>query len=336
MRQATSIDNKEGSMSKKVRGGRLTLVLGAALIAVIGLVSSGSALGGSGQACGTVTLNEYGWPGSTANTYVAKYVLEKRLRCTVKITKIAEVPSYQAMADGEVDAVLEDWGYPDQFNQYVTRQKTVVNAGPNGLVGHIGWFIPGYLLKKYPQFKTWRGLKGREAIFKSPETGSQGMFLGGDPSFQQKDKELIEALDLDFKHVTAGGYSAQVARVTQMIKQRKPVIMYWWTPEYLNAQLKLVEVQLPKRFKGCSDVGAGGDVAKYRCRYAYVPLKKLFGKEFVQSGSRAVKFLRKFRWPSNDAQNLVGKWIAGNKMKPEKAAERWVKANAATVNNWLR
>ena len=30
------------------------------------------------------------------------------------------------------------------------------------------------------------------------------MFLGGDPSYVQKDKELIEALDLNFKHVTAG------------------------------------------------------------------------------------------------------------------------------------
>jgi glycine betaine/proline transport system substrate-binding protein len=335
MRKAGSVQRKEGSMSWKVRS-RLTLVLGASLVAAIALGSSGSALGGSQQSCGTVTLNEYGWANSTANTYVAKYVLEKRLGCTVKITKIVEVPSYQAMADGKVDAVLEDWGYPDQYRQYVTRQKKVVDAGWNGLTGHIGWFIPSYVLKQYPQFKTWRGLKGREDIFKAPESGSQGLFVGGDPSFQQKDKELIEALGLDFKHVSAGGYSAQVARATQTIRQRKPIIMYWWTPEYLNAHLKLVEVQLPPRFKGCKDVGAGGSVRQYRCRYADVPLKKLFSKEFVDSRSPAVKVLRKFKWPNNDAQNLVGKWIAGDKMKPEKAAERWVKANPGIVNRWLR
>ena len=34
-------------------------------------------------------------------------------------------------------------------------------------------------MKQYPQFKTWQGLKGKESIFKSPESGSQGMFLGG-------------------------------------------------------------------------------------------------------------------------------------------------------------
>ena len=37
--------------------------------------------------CGTVTLNEQAWAGSTANTYVAKAVLEKYLGCKVKITQ---------------------------------------------------------------------------------------------------------------------------------------------------------------------------------------------------------------------------------------------------------
>jgi len=322
-------------MSKKVRA-RLTLLVGATLVAAIGLVSSGSALGGSAQSCGTVTLNEQAWAGSTANTYVAKYVLEKRLGCTVKITKITEIPVFQAMADGKVDAVLEDWNHVDQYKQFVTKQKSVVLVRANGLVGHIGWFIPKYLLKQNPAFKTWRGLKGKESVFKSPESGSQGMFLGGDPSYVQKDKELIELLGLNFKHVTVGAEPAEVARFSQLIKQRKPVIFYWWTPQYLNQQLNLAEVQLPARFKSCQDdAGSGGDIKKYKCAYAADPLNKLFSKEFIQSGSPAVKVLRKFKW-SNADQNLVAKWIAGDKVKPDKAAEQWVKANAAKVNAWLK
>jgi glycine betaine/proline transport system substrate-binding protein len=322
-------------MSKRV-GARFVLLLGASLVAVVGLVSSGSALGGAAQSCGTVTINEQAWAGSTANTYIAKYVLEKRLGCKVKITKITEIPVFQAMADGKVDAVLEDWQHVDQYKQYVTKQKSVVLVGSNGLTGHIGWFIPKYLLKQYPGFKTWKGLKGKESVFKSPETGSQGMFLGGDPSYVQKDKELIETLGLDFKHVTVGAEPAEVARFSQQIKQKKPVIFYWWTPQYLNAQLNLAEVQLPKRFKGCADdASAGGDIKKYKCAYAADPLNKLFSKKFAQSGSPAVKMLRKFKW-SNTDQNTVAKWIAGDKLKPDKAAEKWAKANAAKVNAWLK
>ena len=321
-------------MSKKV-GARVALLLGASL-AVIGLVISGSALGGASQSCDTVTLNEQAWTGSTANTYVAKYVLEEELGCTVKITKITEIPVFQAMADGKVDAVLEDWNHVTQYQQFVTKQKSVVLVRSNGLVGHIGWFIPKYLLKQYPSFKTWNGLKGKESVFKSAESGSQGMFLGGDPSYVQKDKELIELLGLDFKHVTVGAEPAEVARFTQQIKQRKPVIFYWWTPQYLNASLNLTEVKLPPRFKGCQDdASTGGGTKRYKCAYAADPLNKLLSKEFVQSGSPAVKVLRNFKW-SNADQNLVAKWIAGDKMKPEAAAEKWAKANKAKVNAWLK
>jgi glycine betaine/proline transport system substrate-binding protein len=321
-------------MSRRV-GTRVSLVLVASLLAAIGLVSSGTALGGASQSCGTVTLNEQAWSGSTANTYVAKYVLEKELGCTVKVTKITEIPVFQAMADGKVDVVLEDWEHFDQYKQFVTKQKSVVLVGPTGLKGQIGWFIPKYLLKQYPAFKTWQGLKGKESVFKSPESGSQGMFLGGDPSYVQKDKELIEQLGLDFKHVTVGAEPAEVARFSQLIKQRKPVIFYWWTPQYLNQSLNLAMVQLPTRFKGCKDdASAGGDAKQYRCAYGLTNIRKLASKEFMTSGSPAVQFVRNWQW-SNADQNLVAKWIAGDKLSPEKAAERWVKANPGKVKAWL-
>jgi glycine betaine/proline transport system substrate-binding protein len=322
-------------MSHRLRAGRVRLVAAAVLVAAASFAVAGTATARSGAGCGTVTLNEQAWSGSTANTYVAKYVLEKFLGCKVNVTQIAEIPVYEAMAKGRVDAVLEDWNHVDQYKQYVTKQKSVVLLGSNGLVGHIGWFMPRYLLKQYPQFATWKGLKGKESVFKSPESGSQGMFLGGDPSYVQKDKQLIQLLGLNFKHVTVGAEPAEVARFTQLIKQKKPVIFYWWTPQYLNAQLDLVEVKLPARFKTCADdASAGGDMKQYKCAYSSDTLKKLFSKKFATSGSPAVAVLKRWRW-TNDQQNLVAKWIAGDHMKPDKAAEKWVKANMATVNKWL-
>ena len=318
-------------MSKRLASG-LGAVL--ALAAVFAVWVVGSAAAGK-AACGTVVLNEQAWAGSTANTYVAKYVLEKNFGCTVKVTQITEIPVYQAMASGKVDAVLEDWQHVAQYKQFVTKQKTVVLVGSNGLQGHIGWFIPKYLLKQYPQFKTWKGLKGKETVFKSPESGSQGMFLGGDPSYEQKDTQLIQALGLNFKHVTVGAEPAEVARFTQTIKQHKPVIFYWWTPQYLNKNLDLAEVQLPARFKGCKDDGsAGGPVTQYRCAYDAYPLEKLFSAKFAKSGSPAYTLLRKWSW-SNDDQNYVANLIAGKHVDPAKAAEQWVKANQAKVKKWL-
>src|SRR5215207_3190545 len=323
----------------------LSLVIALALamlVAACGEEKEKESGGGGGQSAaggkegGKVVINENAWAGSTANVYIAKAVLEDKLGCEVEITETTEIPVYQALADGKVDAVLEDWDHPDQDKQYVKKQGTVVDGGPLGVTGHIGWFIPQYLMDEHPEFKTWKGLKGEEDLFKTPESGDQGMFLGGDPSYVQKEKELIEALGLNLKHVTAGAEPAQVARWSPLYKQKEPVLFYWYTPQYLNAEYDLAEVKLPKIFPGCKeDAKAGGDPEQYKCAYVQTDIQKLFSKEFAESGSPAVDVLKKMKL-TNEDQELVAKQIAGDKVDPEKAGEDWVAENPDKVEAWLK
>ena len=292
----------------------------------------GESASAGGKDCGKVVLNEQAWAGSTANTYIAKNVLEEQLGCEVEITKITEIPAFQAMADGKTDAVLEDWQHVDQYEQYIDKAGTVVQGGPLGVEGHIGWFIPKYTMDENPEFKTWEGLKGKEDVFNNE-------FLGGDPSYVQKDKELIKALGLDLKHVTAGAEPAQVARWSQAYKQQKPVLFYWYTPQYLNQEYDLAEVKLPPRTdanKDCKDdAKEGGDPEQYKCEYDVTIINKLFSKKFADSGSPAYDVLKKMKL-TNDDQELVAKAIAGDKQDPDEAAADWVKDNQDKVDAWLQ
>jgi glycine betaine/proline transport system substrate-binding protein len=319
-------------------GGRTRLVGLVLAVAASLAVTAGAQGGAAAPACGDVVLNENSWTGSSANVYVAKYVLEKRLGCKVEVENITEgQPSLQAMADGKIDVVLEDWDntLTPSLTKY-TKGGSVINVGPLGINGVIGWYIPRYLLKQHPEFATWKGLKGKESVFKSPESGSQGMFLGGDPSYVQKDRAIIKGLGLNLKHVVAGAEPAQVARWTQLYKQKKPVLFYWYDPQALNSVYDLVQVKLPARTKACKDdEKQGGDPKQYACAYPAYGLDKLVSKEFNTSGSRAVKFIKKFSWTAAD-QNAVSYSISVDKMKPDKAAEKWVKANAKKVNAWLK
>jgi glycine betaine/proline transport system substrate-binding protein len=292
----------------------------------------GESASAGGKDCGKVVLNEQAWAGSTANTYIAKNVLEDQLGCEVEITKITEIPAFQAMADGKTDAVLEDWQHVDQYKQYIDKAGTVVQGGPLGVEGHIGWFIPKFVMDEHPEFKTWEGLKGEEDVFNNE-------FLGGDPSYVQKDKELIKALGLDLKHVTAGAEPAQVARWSQAYKQQKPVLFYWYTPQYLNQQYDLAEVKLPPRTdanKDCKDdAKEGGDPEQYKCEYDVTIINKLFSKKFADSGSPAYDVLKKMKL-TNEDQELVAKAIAGDKQDPDEAAADWVKDNQDKVDEWLQ
>ena len=292
----------------------------------------GESASAGGKDCGKVVLNEQAWAGSTANTYIAKNVLEDKLGCEVEVTKITEIPAFQAMADGKTDAVLEDWQHVDQYAQYIDKAGTVVQGGPLGVEGHIGWFIPKFVMDEHPEFKTWEGLKGKEDVFNNE-------FLGGDPSYVQKDKELIKALGLNLKHVTAGAEPAQVARWSQAYKQQKPVLFYWYTPQYLNQQYDLAEVKLPPRTdanKDCKDdAKEGGDPEQYKCEYDVTIINKLFSKKFADSGSPAYDMLKKMKL-TNEDQELVAKAIAGDKQDPDEAGADWVKDNQAKVEQWLQ
>jgi glycine betaine/proline transport system substrate-binding protein len=331
----------EGTRAKRTLVAVLALALAVFMAACGEKKTSDSAVKANtgGKKCGKVTLNEQAWAGSTANTYIAKAVLEDKLGCTVDVTKITEIPAYQALADGKTDAVLEDWDHPDEDKKYVDKAGTVVDGGPLGVEGHIGWFIPSYLMKQHPELKSWEGLKKDAALFKTPESGSQGMFLGGDPSYVQKDQQLIKALGLDLKFVTAGAEPAQVARWSQLYKQKKPVIFYWYTPQYLNQQYDLSEVKLPPRSdapKDCKDDSkSGGDPTQYKCEYGVTIINKLFSKKFAGSGSPAYAMLKKMKL-TNDDQELVAKAIADDKVDPEDAGKKWVKDNPDKVKAWLQ
>ena len=324
-------------MSDRQRGRGIGLVTLAAAVAALVAVAVASAGGTKQAACGDVILNENSWVGSTANVYVVKNVLEKRLKCKVTVTNITEnQPSFQAMADGKIDVVLEDWDNTlvPSNKKYLTS-KAVVPVGGNGITGVIGWYIPRYLLKQYPQFKTWKGLKGKESVFKTAESSpNAGTFLGGDPSYVQKDRALIKELGLNLKHVVSGAEPAQVARWTTLYKQHKPVIFYWYDPQYLNAIYDLYRVQLPKRTKGCiDDEKVKGNHA---CEYAgYPTLDKFVSSDFAKSGSPALKVVRNFKWTSAD-QNFVSNLISGKHMDKDKAAAVWVAKHKATVNSWLK
>ena len=63
-------------------------------------------------------------------------------------------------------------------------------------------------------------------------------------------------------------------------------------------------------------------------------IEKVFSKKFATSGSPAVAVLKRFSW-SNQDQEIVAKWIAGDHMNPTRPAQKWIAANQAKVNKWL-
>jgi glycine betaine/proline transport system substrate-binding protein len=315
--------------------------LGVALVAVVALALAGcggakvgdeadSNTGGTAaKDCGTFNIAINPWVGYEANAAVIAYVAEKDLGCKVTKKDLKEEVAWQGFGTGEVDAVVENWGHEDLKKKYITDQKTAVEAGTTGNTGIIGWYVPPWLAKENPDITDWKNLNKYADLFKTSESGGKGQLLDGDPSFVTNDEALVKNLKLDYKVVYAGSETALIQAFRQAEAQKKPVIGYFYEPQWFLSEVPLVKVNLPPYETGCD-----ADAAKVACDYPEYKLDKIVSKKFADSGSPAYELVKNFQW-ANDDQNLVAKYIAEDKMTPEDAAEKWVEANRSKVEAWL-
>ncbi len=282
-----------------------------------------------GGDCGEFNILVHPWVGYTADAYVVGNVAEEELGCTVNYVELKEGgPSYQAMASGDGDVILEEWSHQAELKSSV-EDGTAVDLGSMGALGVIGWYVPGWLAEEHPEVLEYENLNDFADEFKTSESGSQGQFLGSDPTFTQYDEAIVKNLDLDYKVVFSGGETATVQALEQAQKNKEWLIGYFWEPHYIHAEIPLERVKLPPYEEGCD-----ADKAEVACDYAETELKKVASKEFMDSGSPAADLVEKWEW-SNDDQNQVAAYITADKMSPEDAAAKWVADNPDKVEAWL-
>lgn len=325
-------------MATHVRQWR-TGVVSISVVTVIGLtltacggakVGDDSADSGSSGKCGTFNLAVNPWVGYEADAAVVAYVAQHDLGCTVKKKDLKEEIAWQGFGTGEVDAVLENWGHDDLKKKYITDQKTAVAAGSTGNKGIIGWYVPPWLAKAHPDITDWKNLNKYAANFKTSESGGKGQLLDGDPSYVTNDEALVKNLKLDFKVVYAGSETALIQSFRKAEKNKEWVIGYFYEPQWFLSEVPLVKVDLPAYTTGCD-----ADAAKIACDYPVYDLDKIVSAEFAKSGSPAYDLVKKFNW-TNDDQNTVAKYIAVDKLSPDAAAKKWVEANRAKVDAWIK
>ncbi len=290
-----------------------------------------SAAGGSGAAssAGTVKLAINPWVGYEADAAVVAYLLEHELGYTVEKKDLKEEISWQGFASGDVDVILENWGHPDLVKKYIEQDKTAVDAGPTGNKGVIGWYVPEWMVQKYPDITDYRNLNKYASLFKTSESGGKGQLLDGDPSYVTNDEALVKNLKLDYKVVYAGSEAALIKAAKQATAQKKPLLMYFYEPQWLFSQIKLVKVNLPPYTEGCD-----ADPKKVACDYPPYDLNKVVSKKFADTGGKAYELVKNFQW-TNDDQNAVANDMTNNGMSADEAAQKWVEANPDKWKAWI-
>ena len=145
------------------------------LTLAVGVVAGGLATAATvPESADPIVLGKLDWTGQEITAEVAGEIL-RRMGYNVQFVQTTQVPMFQAVADGQLAAYLEQWNQTSKkyYDEY-TKDGRVEGLGPIGLDGQEGWYYPDYVAEKCPGLPDWRALKACAAIFSTPDTAPQG------------------------------------------------------------------------------------------------------------------------------------------------------------------
>jgi glycine betaine/proline transport system substrate-binding protein len=279
-----------------------------------------------------IVLVQNPWTASALNAEVAKILIEENLGNSVEITAIDENTMFAGLAAGDLDSCLEVWpsGVTAEEQAYLD-EGSVVDLGPLGAVGQIGWYVPRYVQEQFPETVTWEGFLDPDVAsqFASAETGDLGRFLGTDPSYSQYDEAIIENLGLPLQVVFSGSEAATVAALDSAVAAEEPILMYWWVPTAAAAKYDLVPVELPEYTDECY-----ADPAAIDCAYPEDVLVKIASAQLAEKDPAVNNFLAWFTLTNEDQSSMLPAVEIDGEPASEIAAQ-WVADHEETWTAWL-
>lgn len=286
-----------------------------------------------------IVLIENNWSASSLNVNVAKIILENELGYSVDIVALDENAQWAAIASGEADASLEVWpsGHTEDVAQYIDKLGVIENAGPLGVVGKIGWFVPTYVVEEHPELATYKGFQDPELakLFATPETGDKGRFLGGAPGWVQYDAEIIANLDMNLEVVYPGSEEAILAELDSAYSRKEPIVFYFYSPHSAFAKYDLTQVQLPPYTDECYTGVSEGDNSGVACDYPQDVLFKIVSPSLAERAPEAYNLIRNFNYSSEDQISMIAA-VDLDGLDFEEAAQNWVDEHEDIWKNWLR
>ena len=277
------------------------------------------------------------WTASALNVAVAEQLIERYLGYPVVPERLDDTDEiYDSLADGSVDAVLEIWpsSMTDQDQLWFERGQ-VVDLGPLGSVGKVGWFVPRYVVDADPTLATWEGFTSPAVAsrFATADTAPRGRFLGTNPDYVQHDQAIIANLGLPFDVEFSGSEDDTETALATATAAGEPILVYWWTPTAAVARHDLVNVALPEPTEACvaaqRERGPGVD-----CDYPTETIFKAASVELPSKAPDVLSFLQQFTLTTEDQMSmLVAVEVDG--LTIDEAAAAWIATNPGRWEPWL-
>ena len=159
---------------------------------------------------------------------------------------------YESVRLGDVALELEVWegAFGASFREALSKGG-LHDAGDHDAVTREDWWYPMWTKESCPGLPSWEALNDCAAVFATAETGDKGRYLDGPVDWLKHGQERAAALDLNFTVINAGSAAALWAEIGAAEADKKPVLVFNWTPNFAEAVWPGEFVEFPAWEDGC-------------------------------------------------------------------------------------
>ncbi|MEM9602159.1 MAG: ABC transporter substrate-binding protein [Pseudomonadota bacterium] len=283
-----------------------------------------------------IIIPTHNWSSQIVMSHVVGQIYES-MGYNVEFVSTDSQAVYESVRLGDVTLELEVWegAFGVSFNEALAKGG-IEDAGDHNAVTREDWWYPMWTKDHCPGLPSWEALNACAEKFATPETGDKGRFLGGPVDWLKHDAERVEALGMNFVVVNAGSASALWAEVAAAEKRNAPVVIFNWTPNFVEAVWPGEFVEFPTYFEGCKEDPSLGPNpnATYDCGNppnGY--LKKAAWSGMAEKWPKARAVLGKIDFTNPQIAEMA-KLVDVDEMEPEDAATAWLEANEDTWKSW--
>ncbi|MFX0546423.1 ABC transporter substrate-binding protein [Roseovarius sp. S1116L3] len=245
---------------------------------------------------------------------------------------------YESIRLGDVSLQMEVWEGTHKLSLEAALEKGgIIDVGDHAAVTREDWWYPMWTKEACPGLPDWEALNACAAVFATPETGDKGRYLDGPADWNKHANERVAALDMDFTVINAGSAAALWAEIGSAEAEKRPIVLFNWTPNFAEAVWPGEFVAFPEAEPGCDTdpaVGPNPD-ALYDCgNPADGYLKKAAWDGMPEKWPAAYDVLTKASFTNAQIADMA-RLVDVEDLEPDEAASEWLDANRDVWEGWI-
>lgn len=284
-----------------------------------------------------IVIPIHNWSSQIVMSHAVGQLLEKMGNSVEFVTTDSQAV-YESIRLGDVTFELEVWegAFGKSYDAAVAKGG-IVDAGDHDAVTREDWWYPMWTKEACPGLPDWKALNDCAGLFSTAETGDKGRYLDGPVDWLKHAPEKVDALGMDFVVVNAGSAAALWAEIGAAERDKRPVVVFNWTPNFAEAVWPGEFVEFPLWEEGCDEdpsKGPNPDKAHDCGNPAEGYLKKVAWVGMEEKWPAAYEVLTKISF-TNPQIAQMAKLVDVDEMEPEEAAAMWIEENESIWSGWL-